>query len=231
MPRAAASGTVAPANRGSLSCMSPFPWRLLAAALCSMAALPAAEYSTYIGDSNPVSVSRLISDSAGNVYLAGSRTFNLGNGPLSEAIVMKLDLAGKTILLANLTGKGNDVASGVAVDGAGNIYVAGQTSSPDFPLLHALYPSPPTPTYTGYAGFLTKFNPDASQILYSTYFPEPVVGLAVDSAGNAYLTGTTQSPSFPVTQGLPAGRVGGYIPIVYGAFLTKISAAGDRIVY
>src|ERR1700686_1595673 len=98
-------------------------------ALLGAVHLPAAEYSTYIGGSNPISISRIISDSAGNVYIAGSRTFPSYNN-LSEAIVTKLDPTGKTVLLAFLSGKGNDVANAVAVDGAGNIYLAGQTTSP-----------------------------------------------------------------------------------------------------
>ena len=201
----------------------------LVATFCMAVTLTAAEYSTYVGNSNPVSVSQLISDPAGNVYIAGSRTFNLYPAPLSEAIVMKLDTAGKTILSASLSGKGNDVANAVALDGQGNIYIAGQTSSPDFPLRHPLYSSPPS-SPSASIGFITKFNPDASQILYSTYFPEAIAGMAVDGAGNAYITGTTSSALFPVTAGLPTAKFGAS-PIIYGAFLTKISAAGDHIAY
>jgi uncharacterized protein (TIGR03437 family) len=196
--------------------------------LCAVP-LPAAEYSTYIGGPNPISISRMISDSAGNVYIAGSRTFPSANN-LSEAILIKLDPTGKTVLFANLSGKGNDVANAVALDKAGNIYLAGQTSSPDFPLHNALFSSPPA-SRTGY-GFIAKFNSDASQILYSTYFPGIVSDVAADAAGNAYVTGTTTTSSFPVTTGLPAAaNIGGIVPLVSGAFLTKISAAGDHILY
>ena len=191
--------------------------------------LPAAEYSTYIGGPNPISISRMISDSDGNVYIAGSRSFPSTNN-LSEAIVVKLDPTGKTVFVANLSGKGNDVANAVAVDKAGNIYLAGQTSSPNFPLHNPLYSSVPA-SISAYVGFIAKFNPDATEVLYSTYFPGVVSDLTADDAGNAYVTGTTITASFPVTVGLPAGRVGGGIPIVYGAFLTKISAAGDRVLY
>jgi uncharacterized protein (TIGR03437 family) len=201
--------------------MGPFVWRLLGAALCFPAALPAAEFTTYIGDVNDYHVARVAADSAGNTYLAGSRIV----GTLSEAVVMKLDPSGKIVLFTILSGKGSDAATSLAVDAAGNIYVAGSTSSPDFPL-HNAFQSTPGP------GFVTKLSADGSQLLYSTYFPEAINALAVDSAGAVYLAGTTYLTSFPVTPGLPAGPVS-FSPVAMtsGAFLTKISADGARIVY
>ena len=195
--------------------------RLLAAALFFLSALPAAEFTTYIGDVNDYHVARVVADSAGNTYLAGSRTA----GSLSEAVVMKLDPAGKIVLFTILSGKGNDTATGLAVDAAGNIYVAGSTSSPDFPL-HNAFQSTPSP------GFVVKLSADGSQLLYSTYFPDSINALAVDSAGAVYVAGTTWLTTFPVTPGLPAGYVSLYsIPITVGAFLTKLSADGSHIVY
>jgi uncharacterized protein (TIGR03437 family) len=189
--------------------------------LCFLAALPAAEFTTYIGDVNDYHVARVAADSAGNTYLAGSRIA----GTLSEAVVMKLDPAGKIVLFTILSGKGSDSANGLAVDAAGNIYLAGSTSSPDFPL-HNAFQSTPGP------GFVVKLSPDGSQLLYSTYFPAAISALALDAAGNVYVTGSTWATSFPVTPGLPAGWVSLYsIPITTGAFLTKISADGSRIVY
>jgi len=196
-------------------------WRLLGVALCSLAVLPAAEFTTYIGDVNDYHVARVAADSAGNTYLAGSRTA----GELTEAVVMKLDPAGKIVLFTILSGKGSDAANGLAVDAAGNIYVAGSTSSPDFPL-HNAFQSTPGP------GFVVKLSADGSQLLYSTYFPAAIDALALDAAGGVYVTGSTWLTSFPVTPGLPAGWVSlTSIPITTGAFLTKISADGSHIVY
>ena len=200
--------------------MGPYV-RLLGAALCSLAALPAAEFTTYIGDVNSYHVARVAADSAGNTYLAGSRN----TGTLSEAVVMKLDPNGKIVLFTILNGKGNDAANALAVDAAGNIYVAGSTSSPDFPL-HNAFQSTPGP------GFVVKLSADGSQLLYSTYFPEAINALAVDAAGGVYLAGSTYLTSFPVTPGLPAGPVSfNPVAMTSGAFLTKISADGSRIVY
>ncbi len=190
-------------------------------ALCFLPALPAAEFTTYIGDVNDYHVARVAADPAGNTYLAGSRNA----GTLSEAVVMKLDPTGKIVLFTILNGKGNDAATGLAVDAAGNIYVAGSTSSPDFPLHNAFQSTPGR-------GFLSKLSADGSQLLYSTYFPESITALAVDAAGNVYVTGTTYLTSFPVTPGLPAGPVS-FTPVAMtsGAFLTKISVDGSHIVY
>jgi len=209
--------------------MGPQLWKCLAAALCSLAVSPAAEYSTYIGDSFDYHIARILTDTAGNTYIAGSRTFNIGSSVLSaialnDVFVKKLDAAGNTVLFATLTGKGNDVATGLALDAAGNIYVAGSTTSPDFPLRNPLQSTPG-------GGFIARFSPDASQVLYSTYFPAPISALAVDAAGNMYVTGYTRTPGFPVTPGLPAGQVGGVSTIYTGAFFTKIAAAGDKILY
>lgn len=178
----------------------------------------ASEFSTFIGDSSDYQVARILAGASGDTYIGGSRTLS---GGISEVFVMKLDSAGNIVLFNILSGKGNDIVNDVAMDGAGNLYVAGATTSLDLPLHNPLQ-SVPGP------GFLAKFSPDLSQVTYSTYFPAPVQALAADSSSNVYLTGSTTLPTFPVTPGLPAGPV---TSLVSGAFLTKLSAAGDRIVY
>ena len=193
-------------------------WRRLAAALCLLAALPAADFTTYVGDNKDYRVARVIADASGNTYVAGTRDGGM--------FVVKLDALGKITLFATLSGKGMDQPNDLAVDAAGNLYLAGATSSGLLPLSKALQ-SAPGP------GFLVKFNPDATQLLYATYFPAAIQALALDAAGNLYVTGSTYSATFPVTPGLPAGTVTppGSINATSAAFLTKISAAGDKILY
>jgi uncharacterized protein (TIGR03437 family) len=198
------------------------------------AALPAAEFSVFIGDANRWQVSRLITDTAGDTWVAGNRSFNLSFDPVnpnwvSEAIAAKLDPTGKTLTFVNIGGKGNDAASTVGVDRAGNIYLAGSTTSPNFPVRNALFATPAVGG--GPSGFVAKFSPDGTDLIYSTYFPAPVTAMAVDADGNAYITGTTMASGVPVTPGLPGSAVGGNGPLHYGAFLTKISPAGDKVVY
>ena len=184
-------------------------------------ALQSAEYTTFIADANDYRIARVVADSMGNTYVAGTRLLTSS----SEIFVAKLDAAGNIVLFRTLSGQGNDVCMDMALDGAGNIYVGGSTSSRDFPV-HTPLQAAPGP------GFLLKLNPDASALLWSTYFREAITGLALDSSGNVYVTGSTNDPKFPVTAGLPQGMVSslGLTP-VSGAFLTKISASGDRILY
>ena len=190
------------------------------ALLLAAAVLPAAEFSTYIGDENTWRISKLVIDASGNTYVAGSRTFNLSQDPFrvdlrTEAVVVKLDITGKRILLFNIGGKGTDIANAVAVDRAGNIYLAGSTTSPNFPVRNALYPSAPVNDrgFLTTPGFVTKFAPDGS-VIYSTYFPSPPQSIAVDAEGAVYLAGTTYSSNFPTTPGLPNGPASAGVPII-----------------
>ena len=175
-------------------------------------------FATFIGDSSSdYQVARIRTDAAGDTYIAGTRV----SGSLAEVFVTRLDPSGNITAFATMSGKGSDGAADMALDAAGNIYVAGSTSSTLFPLRGALQTTPGP-------GFLAKISPDLSQLLYATYFPAAITALAIDSTGNMYVTGSTTSSAFPVTAGLPAGSPNFRFS---GAFLTKIAAAGDRIVY
>jgi uncharacterized protein (TIGR03437 family) len=190
----------------------------------------ASAYTTYIGDGNDYQVASLATDASGNTYVAGSRLINAPpNGsigvPVPEVFVTKLDAAGNLVFTATFSGKGSDSATAVAVDQAGNIYLAGSTTSLNFPLRNALNPRPGT-------GFLVKLSSDGSRLVYSTYFWGAPSAIAVDQDQNVYLTGGTTNPSFPHTDGMPAGHVSAQGPPAhFGAFITKISAAGDRVLY
>ena len=186
---------------------------------CCASPVHAAEYTTFIGDTNTYQVARVAADPAGNTYIAGTRLLDAS----SDIFVVKLDPAGNIQLFRTISGKGTDTASDMTIDAAGNIYIGGSTSSTSFPVHNALQ-STPGP------GFLVKLDADGSQIVWSTYFREQVAALAVDAGGNVYVTGTTNDPQFPVTPGLQFGPVTPRLGF-YAAFLTKISAAGDHILY
>jgi hypothetical protein len=108
-----------------------------------------------------------------------------------------------------LGGTGSDTANGVQVDGAGNAYIAGQTSSADFPLTAGAFETEFAPTATSY-GFIAEMQPGAlgkGNLLYSTYFggsggtvPDEAKAIALDSqtTPNVYITGQTGSSDFPI---------------------------------
>ncbi|HXJ58945.1 MAG TPA: SBBP repeat-containing protein, partial [Verrucomicrobiae bacterium] len=108
-----------------------------------------------------------------------------------------------------LGGSSTDVAGDIAVDAAGNFYVVGATMSTDFPVTAALQPTNSLHSVPGLPGtdvFVTKFRPDGS-LVYSTYlggpdfFSDEGDGIAIDDAGNAYITGFAGSRQFPTTPG------------------------------
>jgi hypothetical protein len=130
-----------------------------------------------------------------------------------------------------LGGSGDDGANAIAVDSAGQAYIAGWTYSPtDFPTTSGVYQRA---NKGGEDTFVTKLNSSGSALVYSTYLggtlDEPYwsASIAVDSAGYAYVAGTTLSPDFPTTPGAFQTSLKGF----YNAFVTKLSRDGSNLVY
>jgi uncharacterized protein (TIGR03437 family) len=186
----------------------------------------AADYTTYIGDTNEYHVTAIAADADGNTYVTGSRS------PASDTFVAKLDATGNPTLLTTLSATGTVSASGIAVDSSANIYIVGATTATDFPLRNPLQ-SISAPRGTG---FLVKLGPDGKR-LYSTLLggtsgASDLYAVPVDSTGNMYVTGWTSASDYPHTPGLPAGVVASEeISPISGAFFAKISPAGDKVLY
>jgi hypothetical protein len=137
-------------------------------------------------------------------------------------------------------GAGTDQAFGVAVDAAGNVYVAGETLSAGLSTTNAFQPN-----YNGgYPGgigdaFVAKFSSTGSSLVYLTYLggtgDDAALALAVDAAGAAYITGATDSPNFPIASAVQSAIAGSPSPIFglhpFDAFVTKLSPSGSALVY
>jgi hypothetical protein len=125
-----------------------------------------------------------------------------------------------------LGGGGLDAGNGIAVDGAGNAYVMGATTSTNFPTADSEQAS----SGGNYDSFVTKINAAGTALVYSTYLggtrADYGSGIAVDSLGNAYVTGVTDSSDFPTANPLQAGSGGGN-----DVFVTKLDSRGDTILF
>src|SRR5207253_6732996 len=115
-------------------------------------------------------------------------------------------------------GSANDWGQAIALDGSGNAYVTGYTSSPNFPTANAVQK-----TYGGGTNnvFVTEFNPSGAALVYSTYLggsgDDEGTSIAVDHSGNAYVTGSTTSTNFPTTSGAYQKTPAGVGPSVHDA--------------
>jgi Beta-propeller repeat len=198
-------------------------------------------YSTYIGGSGDDSGNAIALDASGNVFVAGGTkssdfpTLGAYQSTLkgaSNAFVLELNSTGSTLMYSTfLGGTGSDVANGLALDSSGNAYVAGSTTSTDFP------PKNPLPSETA-GGFVSELNSSGNALVYSTYLGagprDFAAAVTVDAAGKAYVTGGTQSPTFKTTTGVVQSTCGtdaNCNGAVYDAFVSVIQAGGGSLFY
>ncbi|MCB0167132.1 MAG: SBBP repeat-containing protein, partial [Anaerolineae bacterium] len=127
-----------------------------------------------------------------------------------------------------LGGSGSEDSRGVAVDGAGGVYVTGRTNSADFPTTPGAFDASANGSFDTY---VVKLNPAGTALDYATYLggagDEASYGLAVDQAGQAYVSGSTSSADFPVTSGAYQTTIEGGTD----AFVVKVNATGTDLLY
>jgi hypothetical protein len=217
---------------------------------------PVLLYSTYLGGSDVDGPLGIAIDSEGSAYVAGSTTStnfptanplqpNKRNG--ADIFVTKINPAGNMLVYStylggtsNQFGNFDDVATDIALDSEGNVYIGGNTYCTDFPTVNAFRSTgtcfcSPECVCTFSDSFVTKLNSTGSALLYSTYlsgsYTESLNAITVDSDGNAYVTGYTASVDYPKRnplQGLFNGT-GDVFNATGDAFIAKFNtnAVGD----
>ncbi len=199
-------------------------------------------YCGYIGGEDADSAYGIAVDALGNAYVTGSthsdqNTFPVLYGPdlsynfNTDAFVAKVNSLGTTLLYCGyIGGSDGDIGRGIAVDGSGNAYVTGNTSSTQdtFPVLYG-----PDLTHSGYTdAFVAKVNPSGKDLLYCGYIGGWMYdfgcGIVVDGSGNAYVTGNTASTqtTFPVLYGPDFTHNGNN-----DAFVAKVNPSGTAFLY
>ncbi len=195
---------------------------------------PALNYSALINGTSMSSATGVVSDAHGNVYLCGWT--DSGNFPLvaelqptfgggNDVWVAKLAQPGRSLVWATyLGGMGDDRAFGIALDAAGEVVVTGWTQSVNFPVASAYQSS--LRADSGQDAFVAKINAAGNALVFSTYLGgsgwDTASAVALDSQGNVYIAGDTQSHDFPVLAPLQALNQG-----QQNAFVAEFSATGS----
>jgi hypothetical protein len=202
-------------------------------------------YSTYLGGSVSDQANAVAVDPSGDAYVTGSTCSSdfptvtpvqAGLKGVCDGFVAELNAAGSSLVYSTYLGGSGTVESGtslsdeglsIAVDSSGAAYVTGGTWSTDFPT------AAPIQSYGGGEdAFLSKFSAGGATLVYSTYLggtaQDQGNGIAVDSSGNAYVTGFTLSSNFPTVSPFQASNKAA----TYGtAFVAELNSAGSALVY
>jgi len=235
-------------------------------------------YSSYLGGKGSPGVggdtaNALALDRDGNAYVAGV-TFSddfpvtvgafqtTNRGHTSEAVrgnafVTKFNATGSALVYSSYLGgsppggsAGTDAAYALAVDAAGDAYVAGSAVSADFPVTKGAYQTinkaAGNGQYPGNNGFITKFDPAGKTLMYSTFLGGSGIGhagdgvggdavnsIAVDGTGHAYVAGITSSADFPVTRKAFETTNRSQItaaPLRISAFVAELNGTGESLV-
>jgi Beta-propeller repeat len=197
-------------------------------------------YSTYIGGNDIDDGRGIALNHNGDAFVAGlteSLNFPITAGAFQtvfgdgvrDAFVTKLNSAGSALAYSTyIGGAQTDQGHSIAVDHYGNAYVTGITASGNFPTTAGAFQ---TVFGGGQDAFAAKLNQTGSALVYSTYLgganTDIGLGVTLDVFGRAYVTGSTDSASFPTTAGAFQTTIGGSVD----AFVTKVNSAGSALVY
>ena len=201
-------------------------------------------YSTYLGGSAGDAGIGLAIDGSGNVYVTGytesdnfpttEDAYDTSHNGGPDVFVTKLDPDGddliySTYLGGSTAGSGDD-ALRIAVDASGCAYVTGRTFSDDFPTTAGVFQTAKNNGTTTSDIFVTKFNDDGSDLVYSTYLggsaTDRARGMALDDDGNVCISGWTDSTDFPTKDPYQGSNSGGRDIV-----LAKLNSTGSALIY
>lgn len=201
-------------------------------------------FSTFLGGSGDDIANDLAIDSTGNVIVVGTTSspnfitahplqaaYGGGN---TDAFVAKFSSDGQiNVYCTFLGGAGDDTCNGVATDASGNAYVTGSTTSLNFPIAGPFQVN----KGGGSDAFVSKINSTGTLLVYSTYIggngDDVGNGIAVDTTGSVYITGSTASTDFPTISPtiLPIQTANGGPPGTTDAFVTKFNVFGSSLIF
>jgi hypothetical protein len=202
---------------------------------------PTLSYSTYIGSDTPDSVNSVAVDQFGQAYITGNTVFGFptknpaqGNQLGTDAFVTKLSANGGSLIYSTiLGGSSSDTGNAIAIDRFGSAYVAGETSSTDFPTTPGAFQSPQSDADNG---FVTKLSPSGSSFVYSLLLGggdlDTILSIALDTEHRVYVTGFTCSLNFPVKNAFqPVTNSQNCADGGGDTFVTRINTAGTALDY
>jgi len=194
------------------------------------------QYATYLGGSGSDELNQVALGADGQIYVAGytsSADFPVTSafqpafgGGFTDGLVAKLSADGTRVVFSSyLGGVDRDAVIGLAVDAQGAIYLAGNTSSYNFPTSNAYKPD----NYSSYSdAFVTKLQPDGTALVFSTFFggqgDDGAVDIAIDAAGDIHLAGQTASYDFPLVGAVQEQVLG------FDAFAAQLTPDGSTVV-
>lgn len=214
---------------------------------------PVIRYITYLGRRGGELAGRSAVDAQGNVYLTGASTdaeypstpgaaaLNPLGFSRSNIVITKMDATGtRPVYSTYIGGVGSELATGVALDSSGALYVTGVTDSADFPVTPGAFQTKPAAPPAGNKDlancFVAKLNPAGSSLVYSTFLSgasrDGCTAIAVDRAGSAVVIGASVSTDFPTTPDAPQSRYRlGQGDPSYDAIVAKLNPGGSALVF